>query len=448
MVDRTMSQGLGLLTDARSARISNRERLRSYFPLDNGPQEIRSLDGLRAVAALLVILYHAFVFSVSNIKLSLGPVNLYPAWNYGRTGVQLFFVLSGFLLFLPYARAILLGWQLPAARKFYQRRVLRIVPAYWVCLAILVLISLPTYLSKVGLKNIVTHMFFIHNVFPLFDSSIQGPFWTMAVEAQFYLLLPAIAWLIARFVGATHSLVRLTIGMCGLIAVAVGVREISSLVSERLPQLHGFALQLATGGLLAAHGTQGRYLETFGIGMLCAILYVAHAEGRLQFSRRTARIAAVLLPIAAIAATCDLAQLIAVRRTAISNACYACLNPRDAGTILGPLMLGVAYGLLLLAVLFGTRTVRRLFALAPLRFIGLISYSLYLWHLPLIIGAQSYTSAWTPGLKLIANLAVVVIAIGVAYVSYQFVERPFLQRRHEKSSDQPVFIVPIIRPGV
>jgi surface polysaccharide O-acyltransferase-like enzyme len=209
--------------------------LRSYFPLDNGPQEIRSLDGLRAVAALLVILYHAFVFSVSNIKLSLGPVNLYPAWNYGRTGVQLFFVLSGFLLFLPYARAILLGWQLPAARKFYQRRILRIVPAYWVCLAILVLISLPTYLSKVGLKNIATHMFFIHNVFPSFDSSIQGPFWTMAVEAQFYLLLPAIAWLIARFVGATHSLVRLTIGMCGLIAVAVGVREISSLVSERCP---------------------------------------------------------------------------------------------------------------------------------------------------------------------------------------------------------------------
>ncbi|HEV2457416.1 MAG TPA: acyltransferase [Ktedonobacterales bacterium] len=447
MVQRTMMHDRKVLAEARGGRTANRERLRRYVPLDSGPQEIRSLDGLRAIAALLVVLYHAFAFSVSTIRVSLGPINLYPAWNYGRTGVQLFFVLSGFLLFLPYARAILLGQQLPAARKFYQRRILRIVPAYWVCLSILVLINLPTYLNAVGLADVLTHVVFLHNLIPSFDSSIQGPFWTMAVETQYYLLLPAIAWLIARFVADTRSLQRLLIGACGFIAVAVGMREMAALASVRLPQLHGVPLQLATGGLLAVYGTEGRYLEIFGVGMLCAIFYMARTEGRLRFSPRMAQIGTVVLLIAAVAASCELAQLIAVRRTAITSACYACLYPRDAEIIFGPLMLGVAYGLLLLAILFSTGTLRRLFALAPLRFVGLISYSLYLWHLPLIIGVQAYTPAWAPGLKLIVNLGVVIVAIGVAYVSYQLVERPFLRRRHEKASDQPMFIMPVISPG-
>ncbi len=60
-------------------------------------------------------------------------------WNYAQTGVHLFFVLSGFLLFLPYARAMLQDRPLPTARRFYQRRALRILPAYWVCMIALVL---------------------------------------------------------------------------------------------------------------------------------------------------------------------------------------------------------------------------------------------------------------------------------------------------------------------
>ncbi len=63
---------------------------------------------------------------------------VYPI-NYGRTGVHLFFVLSGFLLFLPYARWLFGMGQRPSAQLFYKRRVLRIGPAYWACLAILLL---------------------------------------------------------------------------------------------------------------------------------------------------------------------------------------------------------------------------------------------------------------------------------------------------------------------
>ncbi len=442
-----MERGRISSTEEDGGRPSDRERLKTYFPLDNGSQEIRSLDGLRAVAALLVVLYHACVFSISRVSVSIGSLNLFPIWNYGRTGVQLFFVLSGFLLFLPYARAMLRGQQLPSARIFYRRRILRIVPAYWVCLGVLVLVNLPGYLNAVGLANVAAHLLFIHNLFPQFDSSIQGPFWTMAVEAQFYLLLPLIAWLIARCVRGTCSLQRLAFSVCGFIAIAVGVRELSALASVNLELLHGAAQQLTTTVLLAVHGTEGRYLETFGIGMLCATLFVARAEGHIQFTRRLNRVLTVVLLVAALAATYSLTQQIAIHRTAISNACYACLNPQDAEIILGPLFLGVAYGLLLLAILSSAGVLQRLFAFAPLRFIGLISYSLYLWHLPLLLGVEAYIGGWAPTAKFLANLAVVAIAVGVAYVSYQVVERPFLVRRRAKAPDQGMVGVPVGVPG-
>jgi peptidoglycan/LPS O-acetylase OafA/YrhL len=426
-------------TEAAPRRRSRRERLRALFPLDSGPQEIRSLDGLRAVAALLVVSYHAIVFS--NADLSIAGIDLYPAWNYGRTGVQLFFVLSGFLLFLPYARAMLLARPLPSARQFYRRRILRIVPAYWVCLVILVAIGLPTYLNVTGLANFATHLLFIHNLVPAFDSSIQGPFWTMAVEAQFYLLLPGIAWLLSRVVGRTGSVPRTLLAVCGVIVVAEVSRLVSAIVTVYLPQWQGAQLRLATDALLALNGSEGRFLETFGVGMFCAVLYVARSEGRLYISPQVARASSWLLGIGAFAAAFGIALRVAIRRPMFGNACYACLSPHDVEAILGPLLLGIAYGLLLLAILLSTGALRRIFSFAPLRFLGLISYSLYLWHLPLIIGSQPFFAGWAPVSHLLANLGVATLAVGVAYLSYQVIERPFLQRRRARPAPQPTLAV-------
>src|SRR5690242_20063157 len=104
--------------------------------MDNGPQEIRALDGLRALAAFSIVGFHALLFLQFEYTPLSRAVN--HGWYYLSTGVHLFFVLSGFLLFLPYVRALLDGERLPSARRFYQRRALRILPAYWVCLTIMV----------------------------------------------------------------------------------------------------------------------------------------------------------------------------------------------------------------------------------------------------------------------------------------------------------------------
>ena len=91
-------------------------------PMENGPQEIRSLDGLRALAALSIVLFHVMLF----LQLEYQPWSqaINHGWYYLSTGVHLFFVLSGFLLFLPYVRALLDGERLPSARRFYRRRAL------------------------------------------------------------------------------------------------------------------------------------------------------------------------------------------------------------------------------------------------------------------------------------------------------------------------------------
>src|SRR5258708_23473762 len=90
-------------------------------PLDLGGQQgIKSLDGLRAVAALMVVSYH--IIGVITRSPALGGLNIHFIWQYLASGVLLFFVLSGFLLFLPYVRAMLDGRPLPAARRFYENR--------------------------------------------------------------------------------------------------------------------------------------------------------------------------------------------------------------------------------------------------------------------------------------------------------------------------------------
>src|SRR5215470_6644912 len=126
------------VTQAPAGDLRAAWRARALLPLSSGPQEIRALDGLRAAAALSVLVYHA-IRAITH-QVSVFGLDFTFAWYYTQTGVHLFFVLSGFLLFMPYARALVLGRPLPSARQFYRRRALRILPAYYVCLAILVLL--------------------------------------------------------------------------------------------------------------------------------------------------------------------------------------------------------------------------------------------------------------------------------------------------------------------
>jgi peptidoglycan/LPS O-acetylase OafA/YrhL len=402
-----------------------------------GTHDIRALDGLRGLAVLSVLLYHTLV--ALHVRSFLFGHEVTFAWFYLESGVELFFVLSGFLLFMPYARAMLQARPLPSTKTFYRRRALRILPAYWVCLAILVLIALPHYLSLDGLQNVAWHLALLHDAIPAYNRAIEGPFWTLAVEAQFYLLLPLIAWGIARWVGATQSLKRIAGGVLALLAAALAWRQLNGVATAWLPKVSGWPQQAVRYILQFTYGSQGKYLEVFAIGMLCAVLYVAAQEGRLP-RIETVRFAAPLV-LASFAAYLLLAPRVYERRNAILAQCNLCMQPGDVESLFGTLGLAVGYGTLLLAVLWGGHYLRRTFELPALRAIGLISYSLYLWHEPLVSTLIPPLAALPiPLAGVLATVAAGAVAVMAASASYWLVERRFLpnQRRQQGLPTPPL----------
>ena len=390
----------------------------ALLPLENGPKEIRALDGLRAIAALSIVAFHTLL-AMRFYRTAAGRA-LHMSWYDLAAGVDLFFVLSGFLLFLPYARAMFQGRPLPSARRFYKRRALRILPAYWVCLAILLLVATPGHTTAGLIADIVSHVLMIHDAFPSFNQDINGPFWTLAVEAQFYLLLPLLALGVAWIVGRSRSLGRMVAALLGLIALALALRWVDALVMAASGANTG-AAKLGAYFVRATLGTQGKHLEVFSTGMLCAALYV----GIVELPRSRPLVGAVgLRRVGNILLLVALALIaLAAPHWALSGVKFAPGARWDTPTLLYPLLTGAGFGALLLAILWGGRGIGRVFAWGPLRFIGLISYSLYIWHLPVL---HAQIPLFT-GMPLALRVA---FAFVVSYLSYQLVERPFLRRRN------------------
>src|SRR5712692_9378161 len=113
---------------------------------------ITVLDGVRGVAVLMVIVFHVNRVTGDNLWNQAEYPLASSISTAGGIGVTLFFVLSGFLLFMPFAKALLYKTDWPLARVFYMRRVLRIIPAYYASLFLIILFEYPEYLHRDHLK--------------------------------------------------------------------------------------------------------------------------------------------------------------------------------------------------------------------------------------------------------------------------------------------------------
>ncbi len=382
------------------------------WPESGAVSPIPALDGLRTLAVVLVMLFHSWWYMPG--QNAQGPQQGTFAINYARTGVPLFFVLSGFLLFLPYARWLFGLRPRPSTRLFYKRRALRVGPAYWASLVILVLAA---PLTASALFDGLVHAAYLSSFFPDYFYSINGVYWSMAVEVQFYVLLPAIGWLAYLLSRRLPPLVAGALTVMALLGVSLGVRSLTE----------AGALAANPGLQMSLLGFPGMpfWLSTFGNGIACAIaaVYLTEVICLPRFGVRCMRAAGLLAYVGGIAFALVLA-----------------LVPRMHSLRNQYLLFGLAFTGLVVGVLFGPHWVRRPFEWRPVRFVGLISYSVYIWHnvvLRLIL--PHVTAIPDPRQQVAAAFILDVLAsIPVAYVSFQLTERPFFQlrrRAHESAPD-------------
>ncbi|CAM3786573.1 acyltransferase [Mucilaginibacter galii] len=155
----------------------------------------KELDGVRGLAAIMVVLFHIKQSGISNDAVAR---ILYKAGNFGQTGVILFFVLSGFLI----TRILLISKHKEAYfKKFYIRRSLRIFPLYYLALAIFVIV-VPYFTTGkvVPFSQSWSFWVYLQNIGFTFKWSLTGPnhFWSLAVEEHFYLVWPFVVYFLSE----------------------------------------------------------------------------------------------------------------------------------------------------------------------------------------------------------------------------------------------------------
>ena len=367
--------------------------------------KLEGFDGLRALAALTVLTYHVALSGKFHQVGSLAPL----FWEL-KGGVAIFFVISGTLLYLPFARAIRDGAGLPDWRLAARRRAVRILPAYWVALVVVAIgpfsagVFGPDGWSYFGLSQIYNPQTVLGGL---------GVAWSLCVEVSFYAALPGFAWLVARRVrrapGGTGLRVQLPwIAAAGLASLVLRGALAGSLTAPFHDS--GETLMVSLPGLL----------DWFAIGMALAVLRAELEVGR-----------AAHFSLAALGRRPRVCMLLAL-------AAFTAGVPAEHGDIFLPwyglathVAIGVGSGLLVLAMIVpgGSRPWPVRMLRSPVAvWVGTISYGIYLWHFPaleLIERAVMPTpaSATTAGLGLVW-LVVVASALALGAASFYLVERP------------------------
>jgi peptidoglycan/LPS O-acetylase OafA/YrhL len=387
-------------------------RARTRFPL---------VDSLRALAALGVLATHAAA-----------PAGLYGgASELGRfaarldVGVALFFLISGFLLYLPFCRARVEGRPQPHTGAYAWRRFLRIAPGYWVALTVIALVlSLPGVFTASGIPTYYG-LAQAYQVDTIGGGMAQA--WSLTIEVAFYAFLPLFAFAMSRLRGTTPAArVRSEFAAVGVL-IAVGIAYKLVVLSQADPD----AVRI-TPALLALPA----YLDQFGLGMLLAVATVALA-GRERLPRPLALVESrpwVPWALAAVAFWASATQL------GIDTAFFSAVD-RQQYFLRHLLYAVVGLGMLLPAV-FGDAhrdPIRRLLSTRTLVYLGTISYGIFLYNLLVVVklddwGFGAHLPVYAYPWWLAAVLAVTTV---IASVSWYGLERPLLGLKNRVPGSAP-----------
>lgn len=340
--------------------------------MDKAASYRADIDGLRAVAVGLVVLYHAGL----------------PGLSGGFVGVDVFFVISGYLITTILLRELQQGRY--SLANFYERRIRRIFPALIAVLlattAAGMVVLTPEQLAAYG-KSMLATMLFVSNFHLGMTANYFDPdaetqpllhTWSLAVEEQFYIVFPLLlAVLVRRFPRALKPAVWALAGLS--LAACVVLTGLRPTMAFYLAPTR--AWELLAGGLLALHAPRA---------LPPGRRWVAHILG--------------------------LAGLALILGAGLG---LSVTTPFPGWAAALPVLGAVA---LILAGSLGGGPASRLLSLAPMRGLGLISYSLYLWHWPVLVLLRFWTiDPPGPGQMALAVLASLLLAV----LSWKYVEQPF-----------------------
>ena len=355
-------------------------------PTPNAPVPFRHLpflDGLRAVSILVVLTWHSH-----------GPLRTLGARLSGWSGVDVFFVVSGFLI-----TALLLKEQAETGtvsfRGFYLRRALRIMPAYYVFLAAILLFYGPGASEAVGIAALYLSNYDAALGDRLTNTVPLGHTWSLAIEEQFYLLWPLTLWLAGRR------------------ALVVTLTTIGAVIAWKLWHIRGGSPEhLLWFRLYYAFDTRA---DSLLIGCAAALLWMQPAVRAAVTSGLAGRWTAAL-PV--------IALLYSMQYMAAAG------RGQHFWCVLVP-MHSVLVALLIWAMLaVPTGPVAATLSHPAATWLGRRSYSLYLWQMPLMDLGFAAAVALLPAGPWVgwaADAAGIGLSLAAAELSYRLVEQPFLR---------------------
>ena len=391
------------------------------------------LDSVRAIAALSVVVFHASLWSQITLTGSVAA----PFLSRLDVGVAIFFVLSGFLLYRPFVRARLLGGPAPRVAAYGWRRVLRIVPAYWVALTVIAV--------AVPLEGVFEpgHAVVYYGFLQVYGDLALGGItqaWSLCVEVAFYALLPLWALALARRPPSVRSEFW---ALAGLAAVAVAWNAV-----------------VVLGAADPGHANTSRMLiwppaffDHFALGMALAVLSVlAERDGRTPHAVAWVERRPWAAWLGALAAFVLVSVGIGLSPENRIDAPMTAAQTLARHWLYG----AVAVGVVLPAVFGppGRGAIRRLLAHPVLLYLGTISYGIFLWHnapmdrLSDTLGAQGTWADFGALLAVGAGCAVVAAAL-----SWRLLERPILRLkplvpdRARRAGEQPAGADPAPAPA-
>ena len=373
---------------------------------------VPELESLRGIAMLLVLVFHLDA-QIRAPFLDHDSRIVAPALAFvraGHSGVDLFFVLSAFLLSLPFLRQAAGGTRV-SARRYFERRALRILPLYYVAVVAATVLSanvpgelwrgLPYLLFLNAFPGVATHLPPYSNVW-----------WSLATEAQFYLLLPLLPFALASRRGRVWGAAVLVIwagAYAGFLTRRVG--------AETIPG------EIALG--LSVFGRAPVFLS----GIAAAWLYLRYGSA----------VRARLSGLAALRnGGADAVLLIVVVAQAYLLRWVALIGPQDD---MNPpyhawhIVTALLWATLLLLLLVAPLRLKPFVSKPALSRLGVLSYSMYVWHVPLFmfgVGVlariRPFPFGWNAATAVVAAV-LCLLCTGLSELTYRVIERPFLVRK-------------------